>query len=95
VIIMKRQRDLVDRFRDSVATTPDAARRLDELRVRESFIFRRLCAAGVFMCAGDERWWFDAAAWDRYRDRQRQRLVWSAVVIIGLVALGLAIQALW
>jgi hypothetical protein len=88
LIIMNRQRDLVDRFRDAGATSANAAKPLAEIGVKTSFMFSRMSARGVFVPAGGDRWWFDAAAWNRYRDRQWKRLVVAAIVII-------AISVLW
>jgi len=85
IIIMNRQKELVDRFCNASATSPDTARTLDELRVGDrGLIFRRLAQRGVFVQAAGDRWYFDAKAWDRYRDRQWSRLVWGAAVILGL-----------
>ena len=89
LIIMNRQRDLVDRFRDSGATSANAAKPLSEIGVEPSFMFSRMSSRGVFVQAGGERWWYDAAAWNSYRDRQWKRLVLGAIVIIAICALML------
>ncbi len=81
VIILLRQRDLVDRFRDAGATSAEAAKPLSDIGVRMGFIFSRLSARGVFVHAGGDRWWHDAAAWNHYRDGQGRRLLIAAVVI--------------
>ncbi len=87
LIIMNRQRDLVDRFRDAGATSADAAKSLSEIGVEPSFMFSRMSSRGVFVHAGGDRWWYDAAAWNRYRDRQWKRLVVGAIVIIAICVL--------
>ena len=38
----------------------------------------------MFVQAGGDRWWFDAAALNRYRDRQWKRLMVGALVIIAV-----------
>lgn len=92
LIIMNRQRDLVDRFRDAGATSAAAAKTLGEIGVEPSFMFSRMSMRGVFVQAGGDRWWYDAAAWNRYRDRQWKRLVVGAVVIILFSALLLLVM---
>lgn len=87
LIIMNRQRDLVDRFRDAGATSADAAKSLSEIGVEPSFMFSRMSSRGVFVQADGGRWWYDAAAWNRYRDRQWKRLVVGAIVIIAICVL--------
>ncbi len=87
LLVMNRQRDLVDRFRAAGATSASAARPLAEIGVEASFMFSRMSARGVFVPAGEDRWWFDAAAWNRYRDRQWKRLVAGALVILVVCAL--------
>jgi hypothetical protein len=91
LIIMNRQRDLVDRFRDAGATSPGAAKSLSEIGVESSFMFSRMSSRGVFVQAGGDRWWFDAAAWNRYRDRQWKRLVVGAIVIIAVSVVFVAL----
>lgn len=93
-IIMSRQRDLVDRFRDAAATAPANAKSLQDLGVRRSFMVSRMIRAGVFAPAGDDLWWLDAVAWDHFRERQTSRLLTAAVVIIAAVSLGVAIAIL-
>lgn len=89
IIMMHRQRDLVERFRRAGATSSSMARSLSELGVERTFMFARMSARGVLVCAEGERWWCDAAAWNRYRDRQRKRLAVGAIVIIVISVLML------
>jgi hypothetical protein len=63
LIIMNRQRDLVDRFRDAGATSASGANALSEIGVEPSFMFSSMSSRGVFVQAGGGRWWYDAAAW--------------------------------
>lgn len=90
ILILHRQRDLVDRFRDAGATSPSTARTLGELHVRPGLILSRMSSRGVFVHAGGDRWWLDAAAWNRFRDRQRRRLVLTAILIVagGVLLVG-------
>lgn len=95
IIILARQRDLVERFRDAGATAPGSARPLRDMGVRVSFLFRRLASRGVFVRGDDDRWWFDSSAWNRHRDAQGKRFVVAAVVITVvclLVLIALAVR---
>ncbi len=91
LFIMNRQRDLVERFRDAGATSASAAKPLAEIGVETSFMFSRMSARGVFVPAGGDRWWFDAAAWNRYRDRQWKRMVVAGIVILAVSVLFVAL----
>jgi hypothetical protein len=94
LIIMHRQQDLAERFRAAGATSPDRARTLNEVGVTPGFLFSRLAGQGVFVRVESERWWFDAGAWNRYRDRQWRRLVLAAVVIAVVSMLFVAVLML-
>lgn len=85
--MMVRQRDLVDRFRDAGATSAEAAKSLAEIGVEPSFMLSRMSSRGVFVQAGGDLWWFDASAWNRYRDRQWKRLLVGAFVIVTICVL--------
>ena len=77
---------------NTVPTSAAAAKTLGEIGVEPSFMFSRMSMRGVFVQAGGDRWWYDAAAWNRYRDRQWKRLVVGAVVIILFCALLLLVM---
>lgn len=94
IILLQRQQDLVDRFRDAGATSAETSRPLDELGVPTGMMFSRLSRAGVFAQAGAGRWYFHAAAWRAYRDRQWKRLVDGAVVILAVGVLAVLLLML-
>lgn len=79
-IIMHRQRQFVRRFRDAGATSPATARSLDDLGMQTHWIFRRMAREGVFRSVHPDRWYLDASAWERFEQRQWQRLVTFIVV---------------
>ncbi len=95
LIIMNRQRDLVDRFRDAGATSAGAAKSLSEIGVEPSFMFSRMSSRGVFVPAGGDRWWFDAVAWERFKRRQGRRMLLAAGVILAACTLAYAMRMLW
>lgn len=91
ILIKQRQRELIERFEAVGATSPQTARSLDDIGVRTGFIFCRMAHAGVFIQTDGVRWYFVPEAWRRYQDRQWSRLVLTAMVILGVAVLGLAI----
>jgi hypothetical protein len=95
LIIMSHQRDLADRFRDAEATSAGEAKSLSEIGIDTSVIFSRMSARGVFVPVGSERWWFDAAAWERFERRQGRRMLLAAVVILAACTLAGAMRMLW
>jgi hypothetical protein len=95
LIIMNRQRALVDRFRDAGATSASAAKSLSEIGVEPSFMFSRMRARGVFVPAGGDRWWFDVAAWETFRRRQGRRMLLAVVVVLAVCVLAYAMRTLW
>ena len=61
-------------------------------------MFSKLSRAGVFVSSGNDHWYLDRAAWDRFQSRQRTRFVVTAAVIVlgvsGLFALWLVLAGL-
>ncbi|MCA9243404.1 MAG: hypothetical protein KDA32_05580 [Phycisphaerales bacterium] len=92
-VIIMHQRKLVRRFIENGATRPSTAKSLNELGVRQNWIFRRMAAEGVFVAERDGRWRFDESAWGAYQQRQRNRLIvflsivliWFAILMIFLL----------
>jgi hypothetical protein len=57
-------------------------------------VFSKLARDGVFVNCGDDRWYVDLAAWDRFQPRQHKRSLVTAGVIM-LVVPGLFTLWLW
>jgi hypothetical protein len=89
-VVVMHQNRLMRRFRDAKATTPKSARTLAEIGCRNSWIFRRMVAGGVFIETSDGRYYMDedAARWFVKR-RWRVILIFLAVVIIGFAILNM------
>ena len=77
-VIIHRQRRMVRRFREAGATTPALARPLDQLGIRESWVFRHMARRGVFRVVDANRWHLDEEAYARF---ERRRL-WIAGVFL-------------
>ena len=90
--IRRTQRDLVQRFESVGAIGPDRAIPRGELGGLGELVFSKLARDGVFVNCGEDRWYVDLAAWDRFKPRQRKRSLVTAVVIVLVVA---ALFAVW
>jgi hypothetical protein len=89
VVVMNQNR-LMRRFQDAKATGPTSATTLAESGCRNSWIFRRMVARGVFVETDDGRFYMDEDAARRFvRRRWRVAFVFLAVVIIGFAILQL------
>lgn len=84
--VIIKQNEYIRKFKKAAASSPAAARTLEELRVRNNPIFRRLLAKGVFAEAGNDRYYIDldqAAAFLALR-RKIAFFVGVAVVLVTL-----------
>lgn len=95
-IILRRQRQLVEAFRNAGATSAGRACTPEELGQRSRLPFRRLAMHGVFVRvhgAGSDgdRWYLDELAWRRFRERQRR--LGLAILLVIVVAGGVAVVA--
>ena len=74
-VVVGHQNRLMRRFRDAQATGPKSARTLAELGCRDSWIFRRMTARGVFIRMDDGRYFMDEDAARRFVKLRRQRML--------------------
>ncbi len=81
--VILKQKKLMRCFRDAGAVSPDTARSLQEIGVRDSWVFRRLMHDGVFVPADTGVYYLDRVAAGRYRDQWRMK----AMTITALVLL--------
>ena len=82
-VVVMRQNRLMQRFRDAKATAPRSATTLADIGCRNSWVFRRMVARGVFIETGEGRYYMDedAARWFVKR-RWRVMLIFIAVAIL-------------
>jgi hypothetical protein len=86
-VIVGHQNRLMRRFRDAQATGPKSARTLAELDCRDSWIFRRMAAWGVFIGMDDGRYYMDEekARWFVKRRWQRMLVFLATVILLFVV----------
>ena len=82
-VILMHQNRLMRRFRDAMATDPKSATTLADIGCRNSWIFRRMVARGVFIETGEGQYYMDedAARWFVKR-RWRVMLIFIVVAIL-------------
>ena len=81
--VIMHQNRLMRRFQDAQATSPKSAVTLADLGCRNSWVFRRMVARGVFVETGDGRYYMDekAAQWF-VKMRRRRMLTFLAVAVV-------------
>lgn len=90
--IRRAERHVVERLRESGATSSAKARPLSELRRMEGQRLRRMLAAGAIREASPGAYYLDEAALGAYRQQRRGRVlvVLGAVLLAVLGLLGLS-----
>ena len=87
ISILRRERNVVRRFRAAGATAPAAARSLDQLQVPHNSGFRRLRDRAVIREAGAERFYLDEEVWAAVgRTRRKVSVAVLCLIVLFLVA---------
>lgn len=88
--VAAQRRKVLRAFEAAGATSPDAARTADDLKIRYRRRLRELVQAGVLRPVGEDRYYLDTAAREDW-DRRRQRT--AVIALAAVVALSLVILA--
>lgn len=91
VVIVKQKR-MMRRFTESGAVSPQTAKTLEELDCRDSFLFRRMAAAGVFRRTEEGKYYLDERAAAEFRGRQKTRILIAMLIALLLVVLIVMLQ---
>lgn len=91
IAIRRAERRIIDRLRDSGATSYTTAQPLSDLRLFEEQRLRRLLSAGAIREAESGRYFLDEAALDAYSQQRRKRVLF---VVGGALAAALAVIGL-
>jgi hypothetical protein len=87
VSILRREREVVRRFREAGATTAAAARDLDELHVRRGSGLHRLRQRAVIREAAAERFYLDEEVWEALgRTRRRVSIAVLCLIVLLIIA---------
>lgn len=86
--IIRREKDIVDRFRALDASSPDTARTVAHLQVDQGIAWRRLIDHAVVRSTAGGMFYLDEPSWRAVtRLRRRLALVFAAIaLILGLAA---------
>ena len=84
-VVVMHQNRLMRRFREAKATDPKSATTLADIGCRNSWVFRRMVARGVFIEIGKRRYYMDEdAAQSFVKRRWRVMFIFIAVAILVL-----------
>ena len=82
-VIVRKEREVVDLFRDVGATSPGASRSFDEIGVEQAWPLSRLRRRAVIREAAPGKYYLDEEVWTAVRGMRRRMVL----VILGTVAL--------
>jgi hypothetical protein len=86
--VIIKQNEYIRKFKKADATGPASARPLDELRVRNNHVFRGLHRRGVFVEAGEGRFYIDLdQAEEFFALRRKIAFFVGMAVVIGVIIL--------
>jgi hypothetical protein len=86
--IIIKQNQYMRIFRKAEAVDRTRAKTLDELRVRETHIFRRMVEKGVFVATGTGTYYMDQDAAAEFVARRRKRaFIMLILILLALLAL--------
>ncbi len=86
-VVVVHQNRLIRQFREAKATAPTTASTLTEIGCRNSWVFRRMVARGVFIETSDGRFYMDedTARWFVKRRWQRMFIFLATVILLFVV----------
>jgi len=84
--VLLAQNRYVRRFRDAGATSPANAKTLDEIGCRDSWLFGRMTANGVFVRTGKGTYYMNEAVAEEYlRNRRNRVLVATGILLVAFL----------
>jgi hypothetical protein len=87
-VILRKERDIVNMYRGAGATTPDRAKRPEEIGVHQRLAFERLVRRAVLRDTGGGAYYLDEQSWQALRSiRHRVAFVMLAIVVALLIVL--------
>jgi hypothetical protein len=82
-VIIRKEREVVDLFRDVGATSPAAAKSFDEIGVEQAWPLSRLRRRAIIREASPGKYYLDEEVWTAIRGMRRRMVL----VIVGMAAL--------
>jgi hypothetical protein len=89
IIVHIKQKRIIRKFRDQCATAPRQAATLEALKIRAGGICRCLIKNKVLVSAGDDKYYLDEEAADRYFSRKRR--IAFIMLIVAIIVFAVTI----
>jgi len=87
VSILRKERRVVEHFREAGATSPATAKLLDDLHERHTLGLRRLRKRAVIREAAPDRFYLDEEVWEALaRTRRRVSIAVLALIVLLIIA---------
>lgn len=92
-VIILRRKKFIRRFAEQGATSPDRAIPFAEVGMRRSWIFDQMVSRGVFIHAGQDRFYMDEQAAEAFlgAQRTRARIIGGVLLLLFLIFLLLSL----
>ena len=94
-VILLRRKKFVRSFREHGATSPDRAIRFADVGMRRSWIFDQMISRGVFVDAGNDRYWMNEQVASAFLEAQRRWVLLVAGVLVVLFLIVLIASTRW
>lgn len=94
-VIILRRKKFIRRFREHGATSPDHAIPFADVGMRRSWVFDQMISRGVFVEAGNSRYWMDEQAARAFLEAQRRRALIIAAILLLAFLIFLVMSIRW
>jgi len=91
VIILRKQREIVEVFQGAGATSAATARYPSDLGIEEDRIFRGLIDRAILRDGGAGRYYLDEPSWTAHNTMRRRRSVIVLAIVIGILTFMIAL----
>jgi hypothetical protein len=89
ILVLAQFKKLINRFRNSGATSPKTAKTLEDLNIYPRRMFRRLLNRGVINEAGSGRYYLNEGNLEEYKQVRRIRMIIIFGILILLFLMGI------
>jgi hypothetical protein len=94
-VIILRRKKFVRRFREERATSADRAIPFADVGMRRSWVFDQMVSRGVFVDAGNDRYWMNEQAAEAFLEAQRKRALIVAAILLVVFLIYLVASIRW
>lgn len=94
-VIVSRQNRFIRLYQKAQATHAAAAIAPEQLGIRRSWVFNRMAKAGVFVHAGEGRYYLDQHSADAFRAHRRAKALIGLAVVAILCLVYLLVRSLF